>query len=81
MVRKVGQVTRPADDVRLTIKASKIQRDVDVLNHTLDDLDDFLKEVRRCAQAFKEYEAKRKRAKKDGECGEGLVWVWCVGVV
>jgi hypothetical protein len=70
MVRKVGQVTRPADDVRLTIKASKIQRDVDVLNHTLDDLDDFLKEVRRCAQAFKEYEAKRKRAKKDAALEE-----------
>ena len=74
--RRIGQVARPTDDVRLTIKASKIQRDVDVLNHTLEDLDDFLKEVRGCAQAFKEYETRKKRAKKDGEGLGGVVGGW-----
>ena len=72
--RKISQVAHPTDDIRLTIKASKIQRDMDVLNHTLEDLDDFLNEVRGCAQAFKEYETRKKRAKKDGEGLGGVVW-------
>ena len=54
--------------MKRTLKAARIQRDVDVLNHTFDDLDAFLKDVRLRTAAYREYEVKKKSAKKhDGE--------------
>ena len=56
------------EDMKRTLKAARIQRDVDVLNHTFDDLEAFLKDVRNRIAAYKDYEEKRKHAKKnDGE--------------
>lgn len=55
-------------DMKRTLKAARIQRDVDVLNHTFEDLEAFRKDVRLRIAAYREYEVKKKSAKKhDGE--------------
>ena len=79
------------EDMKRTLKAARIQRDVDVLNHTFEDLEAFLKDVRLRLDAYREYEEKKKNAKKhDGEWGgqqvgvgraasgseEGSEWEW-----
>ena len=41
---------------------------MDVLNHTFEDLEAFWKDVQPCIAAYREYEVKKKSAKKhDGE--------------
>lgn len=58
------------EDMKRTLKAARIQHDVDLLNHTFEDLEAFLKDVRLRLAAYREYEEKKKSAKKhDGEWG------------
>ncbi|XP_065901844.1 epidermal growth factor receptor kinase substrate 8-like isoform X2 [Dysidea avara] len=51
-------------EMKRTFKAAKIQRDVDMLNHLMDDLEDFIASVRERAAAWQELEKKKKKSKK-----------------
>ena len=65
------------EDMKRTLKAARIQRDVDVLNHTFEDLEAFRKDVRLRLAAYREYEDKKKNVKKqDGEWEGQSVGMW-----
>ena len=65
------------EDMKRTLKAARIQRDVDVLNHTFEDLEAFRKDVRLRLAAYREYEDKKKNVKKqDGEWERQSVGMW-----
>ena len=65
------------EDMKRTLKAARIQRDVDVLNHTFEDLEAFRTDVRLRLAAYREYEDKKKNVKKqDGEWERQSVGMW-----
>lgn len=51
-------------EIKRTMKASKIQRDVDILNHVLDDLESFMSTLKDKASAWAELEKKGKKSRR-----------------
>ncbi|CAI8029605.1 Epidermal growth factor receptor kinase substrate 8 [Geodia barretti] len=50
--------------MRRRMKASRIQRDVDILNHVMEDLDDFKYILKSKAAAWADLEKKRKKSRR-----------------